>query len=177
MERSTRTPSLSGIAGILIGIVALGGVGVFRWLEGGSANLLRDGILAALTTLLLAISLALHFSYRMAQRQRLPLRSRPLDLVVIELSIPLAAGGAFCIALLLQGLFSYLPFAMLTFYGLGLVSASKFAVREVRWLGLTELLLGICSAFVPGWGPGLWATGFGGAHILYGVRIYLRYEK
>lgn len=179
MERSTKILSLSGLAGISIGIVALCGVWLLRWLQSNAPpeRLQRDGIVLALGVLLLAIALAVFFSRRMARRKGLPMWNQPARLLVTELAIPLAAGGAMCVALLMHGTYFLLPSTMLTFYGLSLLNASKFTVREVRWLGLTQIALGLGAAFFPGWGLALWAGGFGGVHILYGLRIFVHYEK
>jgi hypothetical protein len=179
MERSTRILSLSGLAGISVGMVALCGAALFLWLQSNAApdQLRRDGILLALGVLLLSITFAVLFSRRMARRQGLPTWNQPAKFLITELAIPMAAGGVMCAGLLLHEAYFLLPSTMLTFYGLALVNASKFAVREVRWLGLTQILLGLLAAFLPQWGLALWAAGFGGVHILYGMRIFTSYEK
>jgi hypothetical protein len=63
------------------------------------------------------------------------------------------------------------------FYGLALVSASNFTFADVKYLGLCEILLGLIAACVPGYGLLFWAIGFGVLHIIYGARIYLKYDK
>lgn len=179
MERSTKTLSLSGLAGISIGMVALCGVFLFRWLQSNAhpEQLQRDCIMLALGVLVLSIVLAVLFSHRMARRQGLPVWNQPARFLITELAIPLAAGGVMCFALLIHEAYFLLPSTMLTFYGLSLLNASKFTVREVRWLGMTQMMLGLFAAFFPNWGLALWAAGFGGVHMLYGLRIFFRYEK
>jgi len=66
---------------------------------------------------------------------------------------------------------------MLLFYGLALVSGSKYALKEIRYFGLTQLVLGCMALFARGQELILWAIGFGAMHILYGVWMYFRYEK
>jgi len=179
MERSSKLLSLSGLAGIAVGVVALCGVLLFQWLQSTAPpqQLQRDCIMLALGVLLLSIALAMAFSRRMARRQGLPAWNQPARFLVTELAIPLAAGGVMCVALLVHEAHALLPSTMLTFYGLALLNASKFTVKEVRWLGLTEIMLGLLAAFVTNWGLALWAAGFGGLHILYGLRIFIAYEK
>lgn len=179
MERSTRVLSLSGIAGISIGIVALCGA-YFQQnllLTTPRQYLVNCSILLALGVLVLSILLSMIFSSRMARRQGLPIWNQTAKLLVTELAIPLAAGGVTCITFLLHEIYFLLPAMTLTFYGVALVNASTFAVREVRYLGLTEILLGALAAVFPEHGLALWAAGFGGVHILYGLRIYMKYEK
>jgi hypothetical protein len=179
MERSTRILTLSGLAGISVGMVALSGAALFLWFQGNATpeQLLRAGLMLAPGVLLVSVTLAVLFSRRMALRRGLPIWNQPAKFLMTELAIPMAAGGVFCAALLIHETYFLLPSTMLTFYGLALVNASKFAVREVRWLGLAEISLGLLAAFLPQWGLALWAAGFGVVHILYGTRIFVSYEK
>jgi len=66
---------------------------------------------------------------------------------------------------------------MLVFYGLALINGSKYALKEIRYLGITELMLGCIAIFLPGEGLNIWALGFGMMHILYGSLMYFRYER
>ena len=69
------------------------------------------------------------------------------------------------------------PPATLVFYGLALFNASKFTLDEVKWLGISELVLGIIALFWLQAGLMFWALGFGVLHIFYGGLMYLRYER
>ncbi len=65
---------------------------------------------------------------------------------------------------------------MLIFYGLALVSASKFTQSDIFWLGLCELILGLLAAVFVGYGLVFWGVGFGILHIVYGVWMYQKYK-
>ncbi len=91
--------------------------------------------------------------------------------------IPLSAGGVYCIALLFYGLPGLVPSATLVFYGLALLNASKYTLDEIRWLAISEIILGCIAAFWVGAGLMFWALGFGVIHIFYGAMMYLRYER
>ena len=67
--------------------------------------------------------------------------------------------------------------ATLVFYGLALLNASKYTLHDIRYLGMTEMALGLIAAFWPGYGLEFWAIGFGLAHILYGTAMYMKYER
>jgi hypothetical protein len=97
--------------------------------------------------------------------------------LVTELAIPLATGGAVCVALLVREAYWLLPSTMLVFYGLALFGAGRYAVSEVRLLGLTQLTLGVLAAFLDAQGLNLWTLGFGVCHIVFGLRIYFAYER
>jgi hypothetical protein len=43
-------------------------------------------------------------------------------------------------------------------------------------LGITEIILGLMSSWLIGYGLLFWAVGFGVMHIFYGLMMYFRYE-
>jgi hypothetical protein len=179
MEKSSKILSLSGLAGITIGFVALAGAFMAHYIlsrfqPGDVANYL---LLDAMIVLGVAIALAVFFSSRMAKQKGLPLWGAAARHLVTELSIPLATGGVFCLSLISQGSYWLLPSAMLVFYGLALFTASKYTIVEVRMLGISLLTIGILAAFIDAQGLNLWALGFGIGHIVFGVRVYLTYER
>ena len=47
----------------------------------------------------------------------------------------------------------------------------------VRYLGLSEIALGLISCFFIGYGLLFWALGFGVLHIVYGALMYNKYER
>lgn len=65
----------------------------------------------------------------------------------------------------------------LLFYGLGLLSASKFTLDTVQPVGLLFIILGLLAAAFLAYGLLIWVLGFGLVHILYGFIIYIRYER
>ncbi len=97
--------------------------------------------------------------------------------LMANLFIPLVAGGVFCLALLYYALPGLVPAATLVFYGLALLNASKYTLDEIRWLGVSELVLGCIAAFWIGAGLLFWALGFGVLHIVYGTLMYVRHER
>jgi hypothetical protein len=96
---------------------------------------------------------------------------------VINLAIPLAVGGIFCAILLYHGIVYLMAPAMLIFYGLALVNGSKYTLTDIRYLGLSEIVLGVFAAFFIGYGLLAWAIGFGVLHIVYGTLMYYKYER
>ncbi|MBI5475006.1 MAG: hypothetical protein HY961_21905 [Ignavibacteriae bacterium] len=179
MEKSTKILSLSGLAGVSIGVIAIGGILFVQYIHTRipAEDVQLYVIAAAAVVLVAAIAISVLLSVRMARKKNLPIWNNVAKHMLIELAIPLFSGGVFCIALMIGRLYSMIPAAMLLFYGLALIAASKFTVREIRYLGLTELLLGLLAALVPNQALNFWALGFGLLHILYGVRMYLKYEK
>ena len=179
MERSSKVLSLSGLSGVSAGVVAIAGVLFAQWVhtrvppENARTYLVID----ALVVLVLALGLSFLFSARMAKKKGLPLWTNTAKYLLTDLAIPLFAGGALCLALVVKDAFSLIPGTMLVFYGLALVSASKYALKELRYFGFMQLGLGILAVFLTQEGLDIWAIGFGAMHIVYGSWMYFRYEQ
>lgn len=188
MERSSKFLSLSGLSGVLAGIIALTGAAV-AWLfilQGqtyaeflidlryGPAALLL--VADAMVVLILAFSGAAIFSLRKAKKAGLPFWSPTTRRVLLHLFIPLATGGVVIALLIARRQPDLIAPAMLIFYGLALVNTGKFTFGEIHYLGLTQIVLGLLALGYTGQGLLLWALGFGVMHILYGTLMYLRHE-
>ena len=65
----------------------------------------------------------------------------------------------------------------LIFYGLALVNASKYTLTDIRYLGICEIILGLVNTQYVGYGLYFWAIGFGILHIIYGVIMWIKYER
>jgi len=178
MERASKFLSLSGLAGVSAGLVGVGGsVVAGMLLREDPPPTVGDIVVVALVVLLLAVGASLFFTRRMALKRGLPVWDAAARRLTAALLVPLAAGGAVCIALVLHAQYALIPSMMLVFYGLALVQASMVTREEVRWLGLSEVLLGVAAGFWPDWGVVLWGTGFGVLHIVYGTVMYYRYDR
>jgi hypothetical protein len=192
MERNSKFLSLSGLSGVSAGIVALLGAFAAWWYlgktylyeplglgahPGSPYSIFAFFALDASLVMIFAIGLAAFFSRRMALKKGLPLWTPTSKLLLLNLLIPLAAGGAFCLILLMHGSIEFIPASMLLFYGMALLNASKYTLPEIRWLGISELVLGLCCAIWFSQSILFWALGFGVAHILYGAVMYYKYER
>ena len=197
MERSSRFISLSGLSGISAGICAL--IGVFFARDAIEKNRsavsdLRksftdtDTILhgdffnstlirIAALTFLGALLSAFLFTYRHSQRTNTPIWGYTAKRLLINVSIPIVAGGIFLLALINNKVFDFVAPGCLIFYGLGILNASNYTLSETRYLAYGEILLGVISLFFPGQGLYFWAAGFGVLHILYGLFMWWKYER
>jgi len=191
MKQSTRFLSLSGLSGILAGIYALIGAYfghkvVYEYLVNDARydqDVYFDTILKCfiICAVVLAASLITAFimSSRKARKNGQTMFDHTAIRLLINMLIPLVAGGIFCIALLLHG-FSALAFvcpSMLIFYGLALVNGSKYTIHDIRYLGCLEVLLGLISSFYISHVILFWAIGFGGLHIIYGAIMWYKYDR
>ena len=191
MDRSSRFISLSGLSGVFAGITGL--IGAFlahleltKYFAGSygygndadldiEANLLKIG----LGVLIVALIGGFLFTYRQTKKKNVPLWDKTSKTLLINLAIPLVAGGFFILALLFGSTVSYGLIAptCLVFYGLALINASKYTYTDIRFLGICEVILGIIAMFNIGYGLYFWAFGFGVLHIFYGLIMYFKYER
>ncbi|MDP5092004.1 MAG: hypothetical protein NWQ17_01755 [Polaribacter sp.] len=185
MNKSSKFISLNGLSGILAGIYALIGAGYAFWLVNQSGNdyLILDGeifrlvILDLLIVGFLSIGTAILLTTQKAKKnnQRIwdPLTKRLLTSFII----PLLAGGIYIIIILNQQKYGQTGALMLLFYGLALLNASKYTLGDIKYLGYSEIILGLISAIYPGYGFWFWVIGFGFMHIIYGSVMYYKYDR
>ncbi|MFT5885620.1 MAG: hypothetical protein ACI9IP_002080 [Arcticibacterium sp.] len=191
MEKSSKFISLSGLSGVFAGLVALGAASVLFAKRGGlntsttvfldipflETSSLSFILLLALVTLVLAIAGGLFFTWRKTIKASQPFWSPMSKKLAVSLSIPLIVGAIFCLALMKSGAIQLVPEATLIFYGLALVNASQHTYRDVYYLGLSEIGLGLGALFVTGYTLLFWAFGFGVLHIVYGISMYYKYDR
>lgn len=187
MERSSKFLSLSGWAGIMAGIYALAGAFIaWRFFyfnpdelfyTGSSSTSLTNVILLAVAVLVLALGTAVYDSLRKARKREEKAWNATSKRLLVNMAVPLVTGGIVVLILTGKGLVGLVAPLTLVFYGLALYSAGRFTYNEVKVLGLVEILLGlICSWFIE-YSLIFWATGFGLAHIVYGLYMFYRYER
>jgi hypothetical protein len=114
---------------------------------------------------------------RNSKRKGIKIWDNSTKRLLINLAIPLIAGGLFCLVLLFHGIIGLVAPATLIFYGLALLNASKYTFDDIRYLGLCEIVLGLAGSFFIGYGLLFWSIGFGLLHIIYGAVMYFKYER
>ncbi len=189
MEKSSRFLSLSGKSGIAAGSSAL--IGAYAaWEAMHKENyisqelisvvpqklLIKLGLIAGIT-LVSAVLLGIYFTHESAKKQGRSFWDNTAKNLLLSLCYPLATGGLVGLVLVSKGLIGLVAPAMLIFYGLGLISASKYTVTDIHYLGIAEVILGLIASVFIGYGLFFWAIGFGFLHILYGTIMYFKYEK
>lgn len=195
MQRSTRFISLSGLSGISAGIIALIGAAwakslIDKVLKPSSfyssreahiyelhSELMLDLFLIALAVLALSGLIVFYFSVKRARRIGVSIWDQSARRLLGAFFPPMIVGGIFCLALLYYGFYVLIVPATLLFYGLALISSSEFTLDEIKFLGLSEIILGIAAAFLPEYAYYFWSLGFGVLHIAYGAVMYLKYER
>lgn len=191
MEKSSRFLSLSGLSGVFAGLYAMIGAGCFYYycltrlgvdiLQGDHTRLIAlddqtiaTALLIAIIVLAASLATGIYFTTRKARRKGLSIWYPTTWRLVVSLGIPLATGGLFCLLLMKYGLFALVGPVTLIFYGLALLNGSKYTLEEIRYLGISEIVLGLISMYFIGYGILFWVIGFGVLHVVYG---WLMYQK
>jgi uncharacterized membrane protein YjjP (DUF1212 family) len=191
MQRSSRFISLSGLSGIAAGVWALiGAYFAYDWIaeyyvqygEAGYTNeafrnLKLNLLLLAAAVVGLALLSALYFTWRRAGKNKMPLWDHTSKQLIINTAIPLITGGLFILGMLQYSEWRFVAATSLVFYGLALVSGSKYTLSDIRYLGFMEIVLGLISTRYIGYGLYFWAFGFGVLHIIYGFIMWWKYER
>lgn len=205
MERSSRFISLSGLSGIAAGICALVGAwfaegiigrsgrdvleikditierGGYGPIRGGNVSV-RDYMgsslfLIAVIVLIAALVFGFLFTYLRSRKTNTPIWGTTARRLLINVSIPLIAGGVYLLKLIENESYGLVAPGCLLFYGLALLNASRYTLTEIRYLGYAQILLGLISLYFIGNGLLFWALGFGVLHIVYGTFMWWKYER
>lgn len=184
MDRSSQFISLSGLSGIMAGVYALAGAFFIKYIDG-----LNDGYVivdsysfklilgVALLVLLLSVSTAILLTLSKAKKNNETVWNSTSKRLAVNFLIPLITGGVFSLLLIKNQYYGLIAPVTLLFYGLACINASKYTLRDVRYLGLTIIIIGLVATYFMGYGLEFWALGFGVCHILYGSIMYFKYER
>jgi len=187
MSKSTQFISLSGFAGILAGFYAV--VGAYFAHQLIENHLKTTDYITlesytfykiigiALLVLVASVSTAFYLSYKKAHKNNEHLWNSTSKRLLINFCIPLVTGGILIILFLKNGIYGLVAPMTLIFYGLACVNASKYTFKDVRYLGILEIILGLIAVDFSGYGLWFWVVGFGILHIIYGAIMYVKYDK
>jgi hypothetical protein len=185
MNKSTQFISLSGLSGILAGVYALIGAVYVNFLvdnhEGYyitlESNTFKKIIITAIIVLIASVISAYLLTISKAKKVGEKVWNTTSKRLLANFAIPLITGGIFALLLLRHQYYGLIAPITLLFYGLACLNASKYTLRDVRYLGITEIILGLLAVEFSGYGLHFWVLGFGVCHILYGSIMYFKYDK
>ena len=185
MEESTRFLSLSGLSGVMAGIYSLiGAYFVLNSMRDDSIEYIGDVqtfdtyyFIIAICVIVFASITGFFLTYRSAKKNGQSLFTKTAFRMLAYIGFPLLIGGVFSFAMYIHEVYALIPSIMLIFYGLGLINGSKYTLNDVRTLGIIFAFIGCVSLFFLDYGMYFWALGFGVMHIVYGIRMWFKYEK
>ncbi len=201
MNKSSRFISLSGLSGILAGIYAIVGAAyaysitlelspdygrgdiILGKIIDENGFLLIDshlfGIIVYVIILItiLSVGTGIFMSWKKSKKNGDAFWGSSSKRLLINFLVPLFAGGLFILFNLNSLNIGQISSLMLLFYGVSLLNASKFTLGDIKYLGYTEIILGLINAVLPSFGFWLLVIGFGVMHIVYGSLMYFKEEK
>jgi hypothetical protein len=195
MERSSKYSALSGLSGAIVGFFALISITVSYILldiapfESTSylTKLAPNGTIdfdifyrIALNfgiVLLVSFLTAIWLSNKNAVKKGEQIWDNTTKRMMVNFTIPMIAGGIYCLILLIHNHIALVIPATMLFYGLALLNASKYTLDDLKYLGILMIIMGLLASFYVDHALLLWATGFGLLHIIYGSFMYFKYEK
>ncbi|HBS85602.1 MAG: hypothetical protein A2W91_14435 [Bacteroidetes bacterium GWF2_38_335] len=193
MERSSKFLTLNGFAGVFVGIIAMaGGVITLLWLD--NKNMVYEDFFNVSPStngfsnmyFLFAISGAVLFfsilvssimTMSKAKKKNYKIWDATTRKVLFHFFLPMVVGGILCLIFVHKGLFPMVAPFMLIFFGLALISCSKYTFNELKVLGIIETILGLIAAVYLQYGLYFWMVGFGLLNIIYGLFMFFKYEK
>jgi len=197
MESSSRFTSLSGLSGIGAGVTAVIGsvfvslswnIGIFEKAQGimnytdnsispPEKGTLQFLIFTALAVFTVAAILAFFFSGRKAKSNDTKLMGNSGKKFIFNHSLFLLTGAIFSLVLIHYGIYFLIVPVLLIFFGLGLISVSKFSFNIMRNLGIIEILLGLTLCLIPQYALLFFMLGFGIMNIVFGLILHFNYDK
>lgn len=190
MEKSTKFISISGLSGILAGVYTLLAVSFLFWklkihwlgfgsshtmLYPESAHPVRIIVITATLLLLVSVATGVYMALKKAEKAGQSAWNPASRILLVSVAAPLLTGGVIAVMSLLKGYYFVLAPCFLIFYGLALYSGSRVSFKELRVLGILQIVLGLLAyAYMP-YGLLFFALGFGVLHILYGAVIIKKY--
>lgn len=189
LNKSTRFISLSGLSGILAGVYALLGAALGNYLINSYQHAYEPAaflpisyfelllVAVAGSVLLVSVLTAYFLTLKKASKNNEKVWSTSSKRLLQHFMIPLITGGVFCIILYQNSFIGLIAPSTLIFYGLACINASKYTIGSIKYLGITEVIIGLISTQFIGYGLYFWALGFGICHIIYGIVMYHKYDK
>ncbi|WP_306351998.1 hypothetical protein [Flavobacterium sp. '19STA2R22 D10 B1'] len=185
MNKSSQFLSLSGLSGVLAGCYALLGAAYAKYLSDQNTYqyitlesvIFKKILITAAIVLVLSVFTGWLLSSRKAKKAGEVLWNSASRRLMVNFLIPLVTGGLLIMLMLKNGSYGLVVPMALIFYGLACVNSSKFTFRQVRYLGITEIILGLFAVEYSGYGLYFWVMGFGICNILYGAIMYFKYDR
>jgi len=185
MDKSSRFSSLSGVSGIVTGIYALiGSLIAYQYVTNNSIQISTidsyDFILLFVDlALIILLSLITSFviTRRKVKKEGISSWNVLTKKMLYNFSILLIPSALYVLILILKHDFVGAGSLMLFFYGASLINASHNTFKEIKTLGLIEMVLGILIILYPEFTFWLWLIGAGIVHIIFGIYMYFKHEN
>jgi hypothetical protein len=202
MERPVRYSTMSGLSGILAGLITLCGLTADAMIcdrYGEDSRTMWLNLIVWSCVFMVALAGTLGLTRIRELRQGMPFWS-PIKTRILKTILPLFVGGAGLTAAILYrwytatilhvghapNQFGLIPAIWMVFYGIACWQVGEFSIGEMRVMGAAFVLAGLvtgaffqfqvpfggCYNYAPYWTLGIT---FGGFHIIYGLVVWIRH--
>ena len=183
MERSTRHSTLSGLSGVVVGLLALAGCGLTQTVVKSASDPTWKYLFVGVWSVVLVLALIADTVLTKRRAARVGKKAfSPLGRHLLRAAAPGFLGGlAISLFYVLHpGLIgAYLYGVWMLCYAMSLLGVGMFSVREVSWLGWAFLGAGALTLLPPSGFQVtprmMMALTFGGFHIAYGIWMGTKY--
>lgn len=189
MSKSSKFISLSGISGILIGLMTIISVFIFSFqhqinpmdgegnvLSNLNENELRQLYLSSVVLLLVSLLITFLMSKSKAKKEGKDIWGPASKQLISSMALPFSFGFVFCSILFFTQPDTVLPLSLLI-YGFSLFSGSRNTINSVKTFGLIQMSLSILCLFFSGYMLLIWTLGFGLSHAIYGAFMHINQSK
>lgn len=171
MERAGPFTSIPGWGGVIVGVTAIPAAYLAGQSETWRGWLLTWLIEAVVAAIVAGIALV-----RKASGAGVSFRGAPARRFFSSYFAPVVAAAALTVFFVRHGWFEALPATWLLLYGASFIASGAYSIPVVPVMGVCFMLLGLIAVFVPfAAANALLAAGFGGLHIIFGIRIARSY--
>lgn len=168
MERVEGVSSVSGLGGILMGLIALGAT----WIASELVDL-RSQLEVWIYSAMFAVSVGAAACWRKAVRGDAKIHWDPVRRFLLCLVPVILVAVVLTFRLWPTPSAELIPALWLMLYGCGTLAAGTYAVNAVLSLGGCFIVVGLTAMVTPvEWSNALLAVGFGGLHIVFGAWVY-----
>lgn len=182
MSESNQFKGISGLAGMLAGLLALLYLAICLGLAKAMNRSFNLDALAQSPAgswlglgFLLLLAACLGIGWVMVYRKRRGAQALSAEKSARALMEMVGLGGLVCLIWLAKEEFQWLAGSSLLFYGLGLYTLSQHSLKSLKTMGMLMMALGLLALGFPEYDLYLWALGFGGLHLVFGGMIYKQF--
>lgn len=189
MSQSSKFISLSGLSGIVIGLLTILSVYIFSTqyqinpLDGEAqalSSLTENELLrlynASVVLLIFSLIITFLMSKHKAKKEGKDIWGPASRQLISSMALPFSFGFLFCSILFFKAPDMVLPLSLLV-YGFSLFSGSRNTLNSIKTFGIIQMSLSVICLLFSGYSILIWTLGFGLSHAIYGAFMHINQSK
>ena len=175
----------TGLSGIFSGLFAVLGMAYIYFLTDGKVDDIQELTTNHTSTVLIVLVIILALStlstFLLTRRNARLHDQNPWNPIAKKMVFNFYSvgilGGIYLLILFFQEKYDTIVELMLIFYGMALLSGSKYTFGQIKPLAYIQIILGLFCALFTGYDFWFWVIGFGLVNLVYGSIMYFGYGK